>query len=158
MVETHDVQRWLDAILETSTTPLSAATVRHAKFVLSGIFRYAIQQGYRNGTNPVEAASVSPLAARPTPSHAYSLEELSQMLDLFEEPARTIVGVCAFTGMRIGEVEGLQWEDWRDGCLYRKTGRSSAQRPELHSRWEMSLLMQTSRSGTTPKWCEKTCG
>src|SRR5438105_2444093 len=117
-VETYHVQGWLNAIVNTATHPLSVSTVRHCKFTLSGLFRLAAQQGYRNGVNPVESTSISPLATRPKQTHAYTINEISQMLGALVEPARTIVAVCAFTGLRIGEVEGLRWEDWRDGCLH----------------------------------------
>jgi integrase len=117
-ISTFDVQTWLDKIATTSARPLSVSTLRHCKFTLSGLFRLAAQQGYRTGGNPVEGASISPFATRPRQTHAYSTEEISQMLIVLDEPARTIVGVCAFTALRIGEVEGLQWEDYRGGCFH----------------------------------------
>jgi len=99
---------------------LSSSTVRHCKFVLSGMFRYAAQQGYlpHNAANPVSLTDVSPLARRPRETHAYSLMETCQMLGVLPEPARTIVAVCAYTGARIGEVEALRWEDFHDASLY----------------------------------------
>src|SRR5262249_726005 len=34
------------------------------------------------------------------------------------EPATTAFAVAAFSGLRIGEIEGLRWEDYRGGEIY----------------------------------------
>jgi len=43
--------------------------------------------------------------------HAYTLEEVADMLDKLPEPARTVCAVAAFTGLARSELKGLQWED-----------------------------------------------
>jgi integrase len=45
-------------------------------------------------------------------THAYSLEEITQMLNVPPEPAATIVAIAAFTGVRKGELRGLLWENY----------------------------------------------
>jgi len=60
------------------------------------------------------AWTLEPLA----PKTQKALAEISRLLTLLPEPARTIVAVAYFTAIRIGKLEGLQWSDWRDGCLY----------------------------------------
>ena len=39
------------------------------------------------------------------------------MLSVMPEPAATIFAVAAFTGLRRGELQGLQWEDYEDGQI-----------------------------------------
>jgi integrase len=34
------------------------------------------------------------------------------MLDVLPEPARSVCGLAAFTGLREGEIRGLRWEDY----------------------------------------------
>jgi integrase len=49
---------------------------------------------------------------------AYSLEEVQSLLALLPEPAATAFAVAAFMGLRIGELEALRWEDYRDGEMH----------------------------------------
>lgn len=79
--------------------------------LLSGIFRHAIQQGYLTGANPIREASI-PRAPEGNETYAYSLPEVMQMLRLLPDPARTIVGVAAFLGLRRAEIRGLEWPDY----------------------------------------------
>ena len=43
---------------------------------------------------------------------AYTLEDIQAMLAKLAEPARTVVTVAAFTGLRESEIRGLRWEDY----------------------------------------------
>jgi integrase len=51
--------------------------------------------------------------------HAYSLEEVAKILDALEgvEPARTMIAVAVFTGLRKGEINGLKWGDLKDNVI-----------------------------------------
>jgi integrase len=51
--------------------------------------------------------------------HAYSLEEVAKILDALEgvEPARTVIAVAIFTGLRKGEINGLKWGDLKDNVI-----------------------------------------
>ena len=95
---------------------LSIRTIGHTKHLLSGIFRYAIRTGFLNGANPVRDA-VLPKAKAPSETHAYSLDEVLKMIELLPEPARTIVAVAGFTGLRRGELRGLEVGDYTAGVL-----------------------------------------
>jgi integrase len=95
---------------------LSIRTMSHIKHFLSGIFRYAIRTGFLNGANPVRDA-VLPKAKAPLETHAYSLTEVLKMIELLPEPARTIVAVAGFTGLRRGELRGLEVGDYTAGVL-----------------------------------------
>lgn len=87
------------------------STLHHFRSLLSGMFRHAIQQGYLTGANPIREASI-PSAPESNETYAYSLPEVMMMLRLLPDPARTIVGVAAFLGLRRGEIRGLEWPDY----------------------------------------------
>jgi integrase len=46
------------------------------------------------------------------------LEEVQALLAVLPELASTAFAVAAFMGLRIGEIEALQWEDYRDGEMH----------------------------------------
>jgi integrase len=50
-------------------------------------------------------------------THAYSLDEISAMLAVLPEPARTMIATAAFTGLRRSELQGLLWEGYSNGEL-----------------------------------------
>ncbi len=87
------------------------STLHHLRSLLSAIFRHAIQQGYLEGANPIREASI-PSAPEGHETYAYSLGEVMQMLRLLPDPARTIVAVAAFLGLRRSEIRGLEWPDY----------------------------------------------
>jgi hypothetical protein len=90
---------------------LSVATLKHVKHLLSGIFRYAIRTGALNGVNPVQAACI-PRSRTGSETHAYSLEQIQKMLDVLPHPAKAVVAVAAFAGLRKGELRGLRPGDY----------------------------------------------
>jgi integrase len=131
---------------------LTSTTLQHVKAFLSGAFRYAKRLGVINSENPMRDV-VLPKAKAATETHAYSLEQIGQMLNVLCEPAATIVAAAAFTGARKGELRGMRWEDydgdqilisrsiWRGHIQEPKTKKSKAavlviaqlgQRLELH--------------------------
>jgi integrase len=111
---TYHVQGWLNEIGKGS---LSRNTLKHIKSVVSAIFKLAKQQGYFQGENPARDTAINPAAPEAAETHAYSLEEIDAILGLLPEPAATAFAVAAYTGLRHGEIQGLQWEDYRDGVL-----------------------------------------
>lgn len=97
---------------------LSRNTLKHIKSVISGIFTLAKQQDYFRGENPARDTAVSPRAAESQETYAYTLEEVQTILSVLPEPAGTAFAVAAFMGLRHGEIQGLQWENFRDGEMY----------------------------------------
>jgi len=49
--------------------------------------------------------------------HAYTLEEVAEMINKLPEPARTVCAVSAFTGLSRSELWGLQWKDYDGGTI-----------------------------------------
>jgi integrase len=89
-------------------------SIKHLKVALSGIFKFAKQQGYFDGENPVRNTAI-PAARESNETYAYSLEEIIQFLNVLPEPAATIFAVAAFTGARRGEIRGMRWENYVNG-------------------------------------------
>jgi integrase len=87
--------------------------------LLSGIFNHAKQQGYFDGANPVHGVEI-PKARPAGETHAYSLEEVIQIVTALPQPSATITATAAFTGLRRGEIEGLVWGSY-DGKELRVT-------------------------------------
>jgi integrase len=115
-VRTCDAQGWLNQISRGKN--LSRNTLKHIKSALSGVFTLAKQQGYFDGANPLQGTAISPAAAEPEETHALSFDEVQTILSVLPEPAATVFSVAAFSGLRFGELQGLNWEDYRDGALW----------------------------------------
>jgi integrase len=137
---TVDGEKPLEAISKEHT--LTSTTLAHIKVFLSGIFRFAKRKGVTNSENPIRDV-VLPRGMPAGETYAYSLEEITQMLNVPPEPAATIVAIAAFTGVRKGELRGLLWENydgeqvlvsqsfWRGHRLDPKTRQSKAPVPVI---------------------------
>ena len=112
---TIHVQGWLNQI---ASVRLSRNTLKHIKSAISGIFTLAKQQDYFQGENPARDTAIDPRATEPQETYAYSLEELQIIIRLLPEPAATAFAVAAFMGLRQGEIQGLLWENYRDGEIH----------------------------------------
>lgn len=138
-VRTFDIQGLLNQI--AGEKHLRKSSLQHIKHLLSGIFRFASQQGLYDGANPVTAVSI-PIAPGPIETHAYNLSEIEATAKALPEPAATVVLVAAFTGLRVGEIQGMRWENlefgepfafykvtqsiWRGQAVPPKTAKSKA--------------------------------
>ena len=91
-------------------------SLKHVKSFLSGIFRLADQQGYYEGATPVRETSL-PHVRQSEETHAYTVEEVTTMMDAVPEPACTLIAAAAFTGARRGELRGMFWENYQNGEL-----------------------------------------
>jgi integrase len=109
-VRTHHIQRWLEEI--ALLRKISKTTLAHAKNFLSGVFRYAAQQGYFDWANPVKLAEIPGFAAKGAETRPYSLEEIAAMLTVLPEPSATAVATAAFSGLRLGELRGITWDSY----------------------------------------------
>jgi integrase len=108
-VKTHHVSAILKAIAREHD--INITSLSHCKWLLSAVFIDAKNQGYFDGENPVVDA-ILPNAKPKSETYAYSLDEVNRMLSFLPEPAATVVAVAAYTGLRKGEIQGLQWENY----------------------------------------------
>jgi integrase len=104
---TVDGQRLLDGI--AATTKLSHRSLIHVKAFLSGVFSWAKRMGAVD-SNPMQGTEI-PRGKESEPTHAYSNSEIETMLDILKDTTRTAVLVAAYTGLSLGELQGLKWED-----------------------------------------------
>jgi integrase len=126
---TVDCERLLMAIV--AKYDVSSTTLKHVKHLLSGVFRYAIRTGVIHGVNPIQAACI-PRAKPGKKTHAYSLKEILKMLEVLPQPARAIIAVAGFAGLRKGEIRSLQPGDY-DGTslkVQRSAWRSHIDKPK----------------------------
>jgi len=68
--------------------------------------------------NPVQGTRVNPRAPEPALTYAYTMDEIQQIIAVLPEPAATAFATAAYSGLRRGEVEALEWQDYHDGCLH----------------------------------------
>jgi integrase len=107
---TKNGQHLFDDITE-QLPHLSHTTLMRVKALMSGIFTYARQEDALRGANPMQGVKADGRRYKPT-RHAYTLNDIFEMLPKLQEPARTVVMVAAFAGLRASEIRGLRWEDY----------------------------------------------
>jgi integrase len=124
---TRDGQRFLESLPQH----LSHQTHLRIKNFVRGVFTWAIADGAFVGANPMEETKAGGQTKKEdtfkgltekerlrkkkiqaSNEHAYTLEEVAEMLDKLPEPARTVCAVAAFTGLTRSELKGLKWEDY----------------------------------------------
>ena len=108
-VRTCDVQQLMQEIAREHD--IGRRTLAHIKALVSGVFTFAKQMGYYDGVNPAVGAGI-PKARPAGETHAYTLEQVIQIVTALPQPSATITAVAAFTGLRRGEIEGLLWENY----------------------------------------------
>jgi integrase len=111
---TLDGQRLLDTVAGNSS--LSHLTLIHIKSFLSGVFTYARRMGAFESINPMQGTEV-PKGRKSEPTHAYSNAEIEAMLRCLKGVSCVAVTVAAYTGLSLGELQGLQWGDLTDDVL-----------------------------------------
>ncbi len=107
---TRDAQHLFDKIAADSPE-LAHQTHLRTKAVLSAVFNYARQEDAIRGINPMQGVKVEGRRYKPV-RKVYTLEDIQAILPKLPEPARTVVTVAAFTGLRESELRGLRWEDY----------------------------------------------
>jgi len=105
---TSDADRLLKAIANEKRR--AHTTHCNLKSFLSGAFRYA-KRTDAIADNPVRDAEI-PRGLPAGETHAYTVDEILAMLEVLEEPFRTVVLVFALTGLSVSEVKGLRWDDF----------------------------------------------
>jgi integrase len=110
-VRTPNINQLLRRVAENDGEDKRAHTVyRNLKNFLSSAFRYAVGRGLVE-FNPVRDAIIP--RGKESDTYAYSLKEVHAIERALEKPmAKAMVMVATFTGLRMGEIKGLRWEDY----------------------------------------------
>jgi integrase len=111
---TSDCERLLTGLV--AKHDLSSTTLKHVKHLLSGVFRYAIRTGVLNGINPIREACI-PKARPAGTTYAYNLAQILKMIEILPQPARAVVAIAGFVGLRKGELRALKPEDYDGSSL-----------------------------------------
>ena len=101
-VKAVDVEKWLKSLR------LARGSKAKIRNLMSALFSHAIRWEW-TARNPI--TSVRQSAKRESVPDVLSPEELAALLSKLPEPLRTAAELDAFTGLRRGELIGLQWED-----------------------------------------------
>jgi integrase len=109
-VQTVHVQRLLRSI-----TGVGHLTLSHIKNFLSGVFRWAKQEGYLAGINPCMGVKVPGRPVKVVTS-VYSIEDCVGMVERLEHnpDACDVIVLLSLTGLRQSECRGLRWTDWNE--------------------------------------------
>ena len=99
------VQQFIKVLLGKSLSP---KTIGNVIVILKEMFKHAVQWGHLDA-NPVEY--VERPRGEDKEMDVFTPDEIRRLLDAQEEPLRTLLLTAVLTGMRQGELFGLQWED-----------------------------------------------
>lgn len=108
-VKAVQVEGWLRGLCFAGTSvPLARGTKAKIRNIMSALYSHAIRWEWAD-KNPI--TSVRQSAKRQRVPDILLPEEIVAILDKLPEPLRTAVELDAFTGLRRGELIGLQWQD-----------------------------------------------
>lgn len=108
------------------STGCGRTMLKHAKSILSGIFKLAKNLGALDGVNPIKDAMIPRKASPPPKKHAHTLTEVVTILDAVARQevkdqtitremrlrAQAAIALQFFAGLRPGEARGVCWEDF----------------------------------------------
>jgi integrase len=126
-VRTPDINRLFKALIAKDGDAVRATSAyRNVRNFLSGAFRAAVGDGLAD-FNPVRDAMV--VTGNDSDTHAYTLPEVKQLMkvinledeksgDQWKHTMRAAFMVALFTGLRLEEIKGLRWEDYKEGLLH----------------------------------------
>ena len=99
--------------------PVNIGTIEKVRSILSGMFSYALATGAFPGKSETDnpcAGALLPKAMPKRETVAATLSDVKAILARLKEEgltlARAAVAICAYTGVRPGELRGLQWRNW----------------------------------------------
>jgi len=117
--------------IESLDQNLSHQTHLRIKAFLSGVMAWAIVKEAYRGTNPMaevkaggrkkgppsfaglsESEKLRKQKIAASNEHAYTLEEVADMINKLPEPGRMVCALAAFTGLSRSELRGLKWSDY----------------------------------------------
>jgi integrase len=112
-IKTLAVEQWL------KTLPLAAKTRGNIHNLMRLIFNAAIRWEIVD-KNPMTLVRVRGVSKRAKEPHVLSLQECHRLLEVLDEPHRTMVVLSIATGLRVSELFALKWSDfdWDSGTMF----------------------------------------
>lgn len=107
-IKAVEVERWLKTLSLEHGDPLSRGTKAKIRNIMSALYAHAIRWEWTT-RNPI--TSVRQSAKRQTVPEVLTVEEIVKLLNAIPEPFRTAVFLDGTSGLRVGELLGLKWED-----------------------------------------------
>lgn len=102
----ENLQDWVDSL---SNTKLSPSSINKAYRYLRNCLNNAVAKE-KLVRSPCRGVIV-PQPSKQIEFDILSVKEVKQLLDIADEPERTLVAVLAYSGLRLGEGLGLKWKD-----------------------------------------------
>lgn len=109
-VRPSDVSSILNALADDKDR--AQTSLNNCRNFLSGAFRHAILTDSYPHANPVTPVKTPRKGLKPKKAYAYDLSESSAIIQALPEPARTVIMMAAYSGLRHGEIRGLKWSDF----------------------------------------------
>jgi integrase len=106
-IKTVEVQRF---VLQKFDGGLGWETCNHLRNLLSKIFANAKKWGHFAGTNPALGIEL-PEKRHVREKQVLMPEQVARFLAVLREPVRTMVLLAVLTGLRVGEILALRWQD-----------------------------------------------
>jgi integrase len=104
-VNQESIERLIAASLKAG---YSTQTATHIRNVIRTIFSQAIRSGSFHGANPATYVKLPAMSRRET--HALTLTQLKQVMQLMRYPEKEIALIALLTEMSVAEICGLQWK------------------------------------------------
>lgn len=161
-VSSMDIERWQNSLLER----LSSASIKRARVIMSIALEKAVANDIIS-KNPISYAdTISVVHEKREP---YTAEEMRAIIDEADGWFKMFLVLAFSTGLRTGEVMGLQWEDvdFRNGVINLKRGiskgkiideRSTTNKSKNHCRTVelindvVEMLLKYQRNRMDDKW------
>jgi integrase len=151
-----DASDFLTALVEGGWNRNS---VKHAKFLLSGLFARAVSRDVVEGNPMTDAKSDIPAPA-PKPRAAYTNAETVAVLKALNRPdAKLLWSLCTILGTRPSEAAGLRWECCTDEriMIERAAPYGVPQEVTKSERGKRSLVLDEPVKSLLAAW-KATCG
>lgn len=107
-VKAVEVEQWLKRLCFENGDPLAKGSKAKIRNIMSALYSHAIRWEWAT-KNPI--TSVRQSAKRQMIPEILTVDELVNLLRVIPEPFRTAVFLDGASGLRVGELLGLKWED-----------------------------------------------
>src|SRR6266436_1688491 len=135
-IKATDVEKWLKSLCFPRTgVPLARGSRPKIRNILSALYSHAIRWEWTD-KNPITQVRQS--AKRSKIPTVLSVEEIQRLFSCIKEPCRTAVILDAVSGLRVGELLGLKWEDVRFDQLELNVTRSVSRQVVTPCKTEVS--------------------